>query len=649
MNCKKKFPLFPILMVVPGIASALDTLSITDYQITPQSFANSGYSTSTVIGTSNHTFVMANSITINSGAFTMIDPGDFGTNQWFRLFNSGYPGLDTSAIRFFGGMITSGSGTITTPQAWSAMSGSLPGSEISPGSIWRINHYNDGLGNGLKAIITVNFTLRAEAPNMETLTLSGASYDLEGDPDNTVLHFPVLVPDYDFGPTIRTMAEGTATRIAHPTFRNDFCFVIRNSGHPNVRARIIPLGVNTSLITGVPVPITRTNNRLSLLRQSTLGSDPEGRSWNLLGARIKQGTTWTVEMAEVKDDGFDQPEMRVDNLVMKFSGADSPNATGAIPSPAEDLGVISNSTAGIATFERSYLPIQGTVQWFKFRVGEMTPFSGDYFDILSEAIQPETTVGAVNTEFALYSPNGSLLIRDYRDGQGDNAAITIGQTANPRPSSPIMGVLGPGGIMNGRDMVALGAGTYYLAVFGWGSSTSAYDGVDHGFLIPQEKRGTFSSPWKLIFRTNAPEPTCKISGRINLLDTVSPSNAEDLTVFVQSGTTVVERTVQISPTQEEFSVEIPEFGQVDNLTLKVKGGTYLAKSLNIPFTGAPIQGLQFSLRNGDIDQDGEVGPSDFEAVVTQFGGAGTADLDNDGEVGPSDFEIVVQNFGLTDE
>jgi hypothetical protein len=35
--------------------------------------------------------------------------------------------------------------------------------------------------------------------------------------------------------------------------------------------------------------------------------------------------------------------------------------------------------------------------------------------------------------------------------------------------------------------------------------------------------------------------------------------------------------------------------------------------------------------------------------VAQFGGPGDADVDNDGEVGPSDFETVIANFGLGDE
>ena len=83
-------------------------------------------------------------------------------------------------------------------------------------------------------------------------------------------------------------------------------------------------------------------------------------------------------------------------------------------------------------------------------------------------------------------------------------------------------------------------------------------------------------------------------------------------------------------------------------TLRFKGGTFLSSSYNVNVSG-PYITVEASLRNGDIDQDGEVGPVDFEAVVAQFGDVGNADVDNDGEVGPSDFEIIVANFGLGDE
>jgi hypothetical protein len=97
-----------------------------------------------------------------------------------------------------------------------------------------------------------------------------------------------------------------------------------------------------------------------------------------------------------------------------------------------------------------------------------------------------------------------------------------------------------------------------------------------------------------------------------------------------------------------YNFEIPLGAPNGAYTLQFKGGTFLSSSYVVNLNGNNIT-RTIRLRNGDIDQDGEVGPGDFEAVVGQFGGPGSADADNDGEVGPSDFEIVVGNFGLQDQ
>jgi hypothetical protein len=56
-----------------------------------------------------------------------------------------------------------------------------------------------------------------------------------------------------------------------------------------------------------------------------------------------------------------------------------------------------------------------------------------------------------------------------------------------------------------------------------------------------------------------------------------------------------------------------------------------------------------TLGNGNCDGDLEVGPSDFETVVANFGintnDPALGDLDGDLECGPGDFEIVVAAFG----
>ncbi len=145
----------------------------------------------------------------------------------------------------------------------------------------------------------------------------------------------------------------------------------------------------------------------------------------------------------------------------------------------------------------------------------------------------------------------------------------------------------------------------------------------------------------------APGPT--ISGDINLLDTAGSGGTEDLTWTLTQGSNVYTGTLTVDDVAiSMYSITIPPMAANGAYSLKIKGGTFLSDTNSVLLTGSSVTS-DFALMNGDIDQDTEVGPGDFEAVVAQFGGAGTADCDNDGEVGPSDFETVVANFGLGDE
>lgn len=100
----------------------------------------------------------------------------------------------------------------------------------------------------------------------------------------------------------------------------------------------------------------------------------------------------------------------------------------------------------------------------------------------------------------------------------------------------------------------------------------------------------------------------------------------------------------------EFAFSPVTRGEV---TLKIKGGAWLARRMpDVFLTNNPVELPQLMFISGDIDQDGEVGSSDFDAVVTAYGQTGSsipADVDGDNEVGSSDYDIVVTNFGLADE
>jgi hypothetical protein len=111
----------------------------------------------------------------------------------------------------------------------------------------------------------------------------------------------------------------------------------------------------------------------------------------------------------------------------------------------------------------------------------------------------------------------------------------------------------------------------------------------------------------------------------------------------------------------EFTTTLATNGDYAFTLLNLPSGTY---NLRIDGPAALItSSASFSVvdgivtvnrtgRNGDIDNDGEVGPADFEIVVNNFGTAATSptqgDVDRDGEVGPSDFELVVSAFGVGD-
>lgn len=146
-------------------------------------------------------------------------------------------------------------------------------------------------------------------------------------------------------------------------------------------------------------------------------------------------------------------------------------------------------------------------------------------------------------------------------------------------------------------------------------------------------------------------PIQRISGDLFLQDTSSGgiNYEEQIAWILQKGSIAYTGVVNVNQFGGgSYSFEIPIGAPNGAYTLQFKGGTFLSSTDVVNLNGNNIT-RTFRLRNGDIDQDGEVGPGDFEAVVGQFGGPGNADADNDGEVGPSDFEIVVANFGLQDQ
>lgn len=133
-----------------------------------------------------------------------------------------------------------------------------------------------------------------------------------------------------------------------------------------------------------------------------------------------------------------------------------------------------------------------------------------------------------------------------------------------------------------------------------------------------------------------------LRGTVNLGNYGDPTGVPiNITVTPTSGAPQVINTTLDA--QSQFTVTTTVRGAA---TVRIKPSHWLSKTvtgLNISNTG--LFNLQTSHLNGDIDGDDEVGSTDFDMVVAQFGDSGPADIDGDGEVGSSDFDIVVSNFG----
>jgi hypothetical protein len=258
-----------------------------------------------------------------------------------------------------------------------------------------------------------------------------------------------------------------------------------------------------------------------------------------------------------------------------------------------------------------------------------------------------TSVNASTTRWTfnqVYSQTGGWVINETIDGP--TGPIQINITIN---NLTISGKLQTqfSNLPNDRFIGVLGANVRRTGV-DLGSNTENF--VD---IVPSSVSGTIAGLTATALRVELRsikhvmhvESRRKIQTSLNLLNDASGITNRTASYRLSAnpgGAALQEGSVPMSGNSFTIPAQVP----AGNYYYSVKVGSWLSKgwAISVPASGTvPVNG---SLINGDVDLDNEVGPGDFEAVVSQFGGSGSADLDGDGEVGPSDFEIVVSNFGL---
>lgn len=163
--------------------------------------------------------------------------------------------------------------------------------------------------------------------------------------------------------------------------------------------------------------------------------------------------------------------------------------------------------------------------------------------------------------------------------------------------------------------------------------------------------GAFSSVNAEIDGPTRPQPIA-VSGTINLQDWVgSPQQVTLELVPTDSSPT---ETVTVTPNGSgAYSFNTTLRGEFN---VFAKASHWLRKSLGSPLliSSSAINSVNFSLVNGDVDGDNEVGSSDLSAVSSAFLASvgdpnynANADLDGDGEVGSNDLSILSNNYLLS--
>lgn len=201
-----------------------------------------------------------------------------------------------------------------------------------------------------------------------------------------------------------------------------------------------------------------------------------------------------------------------------------------------------------------------------------------------------------------------------------------------------------------KIMVALtGGGGEYFSNQVLGSLDGTYGNL--GFIVGNAPSLDFSTIAGNQYVTVLPSTSGTIMfdgvGDINLAPT------EINVRYYQNGELVMSKNIVRGP-NGEFKVCGPVRGGA--YTLLVDADGFLARAVASDTSNGAVNVGTVVLLNGDIDNDGEVGPGDFSILATAFLSAdgdpnwnAAADLDRDGEVGPGDFSILANNFLLADD
>ncbi|MBN8689362.1 MAG: hypothetical protein J0L72_01075 [Armatimonadetes bacterium] len=613
-------PTFGTLAMTFNIPGPVNSMDVVD---DPDNIVLSGF-------TNASAFIVNAQVKVNSGSFSNTATTSWPSEASFRLVCDAFPTSNLNVAPFAGFVSPVPTLVLTAPGIPRAVTatGTLLGAAVPAAANWTAQSYesfDDVADSADAAVSNVNFQLTGlSAAAFHTIPGTKDAVGSLGDPANASGTLGTVGTSYILG-SQAVLSGGTLDFVAAESFGTEARIRLRNSAYPFFNCDF-PLATSSTI-----GALSGLVNTYGLAPQTSGAGAPNGvqpanagSAYNMAGLSIPSGSTWTYEIYESYDDvaGADETLSNI-----SFGLIAGPAYVPVAPPTATDLGDINSDTASEAT-PLSFATGTDSVKWYKFTLsGSVASDTSNFLDIWT------TAGGNDDSELALFDSAGRMLVTDDDDDDGFLSLLSVGNAAAPRAAN------GVGTPFRGRDLDGMAAGTYYLATAGYnaafanGFSATTTSSEFGGFIVN--------------FRTNLPVSGYTVAGNLELQDTLNGLGNETIAWTATNGVVNASGSVTVDGDMGGgYSINLPS-SMTGSVTLKFKGGTFLAKTIS--FTGGSnLTGQDASCMNGDIDQDGEVGSTDFDAVVANFGNTGPEDCDNDGEVGASDFDIVVANFGEGD-
>jgi hypothetical protein len=195
-----------------------------------------------------------------------------------------------------------------------------------------------------------------------------------------------------------------------------------------------------------------------------------------------------------------------------------------------------------------------------------------------------------------------------------------------------------------------------------GQSTGVYRVVDTGptvtfALVSRSAANTCYRGVAIV--PTAPTSNRTVSGTVSLSGSWSGStsgaNQVNATLVINDGAAAVDTPLNFVNGVAGFSINVPASVGSGAIKVSTKFGTFLRRALTGVNLGST--GIALSMRNGDVDADGDVSILDYlnlsnayESTVGSWEyGDGSADLDKDGEVSILDYIILSSNYEASDD